>query len=215
MGNLDRLRELEEENARLRQGIAELRRELEAPDIGRGTPDISPNDSYRGDSDGSDADGDYLLACPPCPPPAHQQDNGRIFPQPQQQQQSRALYPQQNDGAPLEQTSIAVDPGPISSHPDLSNTGDGVLSRRTSNGDTSGSNASHQHFTPPNLDVGFRVPGCDVRPETRSYHEPWLNLDETLNQSQGLPHRPISWMNGMFPGHPRTAPVVISPHLVL
>jgi hypothetical protein len=89
MGPLNRIRELEEENTRLRQDIIELRRELEdrsaqflRPDIGRRTSDISPNDSYRGDSNGntatwgdfeykksgrlsngSDADRDYLLVC--------------------------------------------------------------------------------------------------------------------------------------------------------
>jgi len=94
MGPLNRIRELEEENTRLRQDIIELRRELEdrsaqflRPDIGRRTSDFSPNDSYRGDSNGantaawgefdykksgrlsngSDPDRDYLLVCPPIP----------------------------------------------------------------------------------------------------------------------------------------------------
>ena len=92
MGPLNRIRELEEENTRLRQDLIELRRELDdrsaqflRPDIGRRTSDISPNDSYRGDSNGantaawgefeykksgrlsngSDADRDYLLVCSP------------------------------------------------------------------------------------------------------------------------------------------------------
>ena len=91
MGPLDRIRELEDENARLRQDIIELRRELEdrsaqflRPDIGRRTSDFSPNDSYRGDSNGpntaawaefdykksgrlsngSDPERDYMLVCP-------------------------------------------------------------------------------------------------------------------------------------------------------
>jgi len=91
LGPLNRIRELEEENTRLRQDIIELRRELEdrsaqflRPDIGRRTSDFSPNDSYRGDangtntaawgefdykksgrlSNGSDPDRDYLLVCP-------------------------------------------------------------------------------------------------------------------------------------------------------
>ncbi|KAF9648305.1 hypothetical protein BDM02DRAFT_2324164 [Thelephora ganbajun] len=91
-GHLNRIRELEEENARLRQDNIELRRELEdrsaqflRPDIGRRTSDFSQNDSYRGDSNGtnttawgefdykksgrlsngSDPDRDYLLVCPP------------------------------------------------------------------------------------------------------------------------------------------------------
>jgi exonuclease VII large subunit len=91
MGPLNRIRELEEENARLRQDIIELRRELEdrsaqflRPDIGRRTSDFTPNDSYRGDangaaatgwgefeykksgrlSNGSDPDRDYMLARP-------------------------------------------------------------------------------------------------------------------------------------------------------
>ncbi|KAF9781260.1 hypothetical protein BJ322DRAFT_264707 [Thelephora terrestris] len=93
MGPMNRIRELEEENARLRQDIIELRRELEGrsaqflrPDIGRRTSDFSTNDSYRGEpanngtntaawgefeykksgrlSNGSDADRDYLLARP-------------------------------------------------------------------------------------------------------------------------------------------------------
>jgi hypothetical protein len=94
MGPMNRIRELEEENAHLRQDIIELRRELEdrsaqflRPDIGRRTSDFSQNDSYRGDSNGantaawgefdykksgrlsngSDADRDYLLVCPPSP----------------------------------------------------------------------------------------------------------------------------------------------------
>jgi hypothetical protein len=94
MGPMNRIRELEEENARLRQDVAELRRELEdrsaqflRPDIGRRTSDFSPNDSYRSDSsgantavwaefdykksgrlsNGSDADRDYLLVCSPSP----------------------------------------------------------------------------------------------------------------------------------------------------
>jgi len=88
---MNRVRELEDENSRLRQEIAELRRELEdrsaqflRPDIGRRTSDFSPNDSYRSDSssvngtgwgdfdykkpgrlsNGSDPDRDYLLVCP-------------------------------------------------------------------------------------------------------------------------------------------------------
>jgi len=87
MGPLNRIRELEEENTRLRQEIIEQRRELEdrsaqflRPDIGRRTSDFSPNDSYRTDSNGtntaawgefdykksgrlsnSDTDRDYLL----------------------------------------------------------------------------------------------------------------------------------------------------------
>ena len=92
MSPLSRIRDLEEENARLRQDVLELRRELEdrsaqflRPDIGRRTSDFSPNDSYRGDSsaisaagwgefdykksgrlsNGSDTDRDYLLVCPP------------------------------------------------------------------------------------------------------------------------------------------------------
>ena len=92
MGPLDRVRELEDENARLRQDIIELRRELEdrsaqflRPDIGRRTSDFSANDSYRSDSNGlgattwgefdykksgrisngSDTERDYLLVCPP------------------------------------------------------------------------------------------------------------------------------------------------------
>jgi hypothetical protein len=93
MGHLNRIRDLEEENARLRQDNAELRRELEdrsaqflRPDIGRRTSDFSPNDSYRSDSNGanttgwgefeynkksgrlsngSDVDKDYLLVGPP------------------------------------------------------------------------------------------------------------------------------------------------------
>ena len=96
MGPLNRIRELEDENARLRQDNIELRRELEdrsaqflRPDIGRRTSDFSPNDSYRGDSNaantaawgdfdykksgrlsnGSDADRDYLLVCPLPPSP--------------------------------------------------------------------------------------------------------------------------------------------------
>ena len=97
MGPLNRIRELEEENARLRQDIIELRREVEdrsaqflRPDIGRRTSDFTPNDSYRGDangtttaawgeydykksgrlSNGSDADRDYMLVCScPAPPP--------------------------------------------------------------------------------------------------------------------------------------------------
>ena len=91
MGPLNRVRELEEENSRLRQDVIELRRELEdrsaqflRPDIGRRTSDFSPNDSYRSDSsginttgwgefdykksgrlsNGSDTDRDYLLVCP-------------------------------------------------------------------------------------------------------------------------------------------------------
>lgn len=59
---MNRIRELEEENARLRQDNIELRRELDdrsaqflRPDIGRRTSDISPNDSYRGDSNGANA----------------------------------------------------------------------------------------------------------------------------------------------------------------
>jgi hypothetical protein len=91
MGPLNRVRELEDENSRLRQEIAELRRELEdrsaqflRPDIGRRTSDFSPNDSYRSDSNGingtgwadfdykksgrlsngSDTDRDYMLARP-------------------------------------------------------------------------------------------------------------------------------------------------------
>ena len=150
MGPLNRIRELEEENARLRQDIIELRRELEdrsaqflRPDIGRRTSDISPNDSYRSDSNGntaawgdfeykksgrlsngSDADRDYLLVCSlpspstypsspadlpplqarpptlsrtsmPPPPPLHIPSLQYSGTQ-QQQQQSRALYPQQN-----------------------------------------------------------------------------------------------------------------------
>jgi len=87
MGPMDRIRELEDENARLRQDNLELRRELEdrsaqflRPDIGRRTSDFTPNDSYRGDtntatwgdfdykksgrlSNGSDVDRDYLLVC--------------------------------------------------------------------------------------------------------------------------------------------------------
>ena len=89
MGPINRIRELEEENARLRQDIVELRRELEdrsaqflRPDIGRRTSDFAPNDSYRGDangnatgwgefdykksgrlSNGSDPDRDYMLVC--------------------------------------------------------------------------------------------------------------------------------------------------------
>jgi TolA-binding protein len=89
MGPMNRIRELEEENSRLRQDNIELRRELEdrsaqflRPDIGRRTSDFS-NDSYRGDSNGAntaawgdfeykksgrlsngpDADRDYLLVC--------------------------------------------------------------------------------------------------------------------------------------------------------
>lgn len=96
MGPLNRIRELEDENARLRQDNLDLRRELEdrsaqflRPDIGRRTSDFSPNDSYRGDSNaantaawgefdykksgrlsnGSDADRDYLLVCPLPPSP--------------------------------------------------------------------------------------------------------------------------------------------------
>ena len=151
MGPMNRVRELEDENSRLRQENTELRRELEdrsaqflRPDIGRRTSDFSPNDSYRSDSNGingtgwgdfdykksarlsngSDADRDYMLVCPPGstyppntpstfppqarptatrnsmppPPPLHipsLQYNGNSQQQ-QQQQQSRALYPQQN-----------------------------------------------------------------------------------------------------------------------
>ena len=88
MGPMNRVRELEDENSRLRQENTELRRELEdrsaqflRPDIGRRTSDFSPNDSYRSDSNGingtgwgdfdykksarlsngSDADRDYML----------------------------------------------------------------------------------------------------------------------------------------------------------
>lgn len=152
LGPLNRIRELEEENNRLRQDVIELRRELEdrsaqflRPDIGRRTSDFSPADSYRGDSNatntaawgefdykksgrlstGSDPDRDYLLVCPPPslqqylsnslstsvlqarpqtlsrnsmppPPPLHipsLQYSGNSQPQ---QQQPRALYPQQN-----------------------------------------------------------------------------------------------------------------------
>jgi hypothetical protein len=93
MGPLNRIRELEEENSRLREDNIELRRQLEdrsaqflRPDIGRRTSDFSPNDSYRGDSNtaawgdfeykkssrlsnGSDPDRDYVLVCslPLCP----------------------------------------------------------------------------------------------------------------------------------------------------
>ena len=89
MGPMNRIRELEEENTRLRQDIIDLRRELEdrsaqflRPDIGRRTSDFSPNDSYRGDSNGANTatwgefeykksgrlsngsdDRDYLLVC--------------------------------------------------------------------------------------------------------------------------------------------------------
>jgi hypothetical protein len=131
MGPLNRIRELEEENARLRQDLLEVRRELDdrsaqflRPDIGRRTSDISPNDSYRGDSNGantaawgefeykksgrlsngSDADRDYLLARPPTlsrtsmppPPPLHIPSLQYSGAQQQQQQQSRVLYSQQN-----------------------------------------------------------------------------------------------------------------------
>ena len=92
MGSMNRVRELEDENSRLRQENTELRRELEdrsaqflRPDIGRRTSDFSPNDSYRSDSNGingtgwgdfdykksgrlsngSDSDRDYMLVCPP------------------------------------------------------------------------------------------------------------------------------------------------------
>ena len=92
MSPMNRVRDLEDENSRLRQENAELRRELEdrsaqflRPDIGRRTSDFSPNDSYRSDSssingagwgdfdykkpgrlsNGSDTDRDYLLVCPP------------------------------------------------------------------------------------------------------------------------------------------------------
>lgn len=91
MGPLNRIRELEEENSRLREDNIELRRQLEdrsaqflRPDIGRRTSDFSPNDSYRSDSNGantatwgdfeykksarlsngSDPDRDYVLVCP-------------------------------------------------------------------------------------------------------------------------------------------------------
>ena len=90
MGSLNRIRELEQENALLRQDLIELRGQLDdpsvqslRPDIGRRTFDFSPNDSYRGDSNGvntvawgeleykksgrlsngSGADRDYLLVC--------------------------------------------------------------------------------------------------------------------------------------------------------
>ena len=95
LGPLNRIRELEEENGRLRQDIIELRRELEdrsaqflRPDIGRRTSDFTTTDSYRGDpngttttgwgefdykksgrlSNGSDPDRDYMLVCS-CDPP--------------------------------------------------------------------------------------------------------------------------------------------------
>jgi len=92
VGSLNRIRELEEENTCLRQEIIELRRELEdrsakflRPDVGCRTSDLSPNNSYRADSNGANPP-------PPLHIPALQYSNSSR----QQQQQPREFHPQQN-----------------------------------------------------------------------------------------------------------------------
>ena len=121
----------------------------------------------------------------------------------------------------LDQSPAGPEPGPAGSRLDLSNTGGGALSRQTSNRDVPGANTSHQYFTPPDLEVGFRVPGRNVRSGTACY-EPQLIPDEKINESPGLAHQqggrtqpPISWMSGVFSqGHVRTALAMLNPHFV-
>jgi hypothetical protein len=222
MGPLNRIRELEEENARLRQDLLEVRRELDdrsaqflRPDIGRRTSDISPNDSYRGDSNGantaawgefeykksgrlsngSDADRDYLLARPPTlsrtsmppPPPLHIPSLQYSGAQQQQQQHSRVLYSQQNGSLTYPVTS----PTSSSSSPTYSPHHLSPIVSRSSGG-------QQHHNTLPSINEHY----AQVKVEDDSYlHTPTIS-----HQYPYTPNEPVSVGGNPWHAYPSERP---------
>lgn len=225
MGPLNRIRELEEENAHLRQELIELRRDLDdrsaqflRPDIGRRTSEFSPNDSYRGEtngannggwgefeykksgrlSNGSDPDRDYLLARPttlsrgsmPPPPPLHIPSLQYNGTQQQQQQQSRPLYPHQNGSLTYPVTS----PTSSSSSPTYSPHHLSPIVSRSSGG-------QQQH---PNTLPSINEHYAQVKVEDDNYmHTPTISHQQ---QYPYTPNEPVSVGGNPWHAYPSERP---------